>query len=312
MTAPIINLQGVTKRYGDTVAVDHLDLAITEGEVFGLLGPNGAGKTTTILMMLGLTEPTEGTITVAGHDPLREPLEVKRRVGYLPDSVGFYDHLTGWENLRYTARLSGMSGASADAAIAKAFARVHLEKAGRQTVKTYSRGMRQRLGIAEIIMRDVAIAILDEPTSGLDPQTTREFLSLIRSLRNDGLTVVVSSHLLDLVQDICDRVALFNRGKIGLLGRVSDLMMNVLGGSHVIRLEARGSELSKVIAGVGGVTKIESVSATVFRIDAARDVRPEIARAINQSGGDVLGLAHGAARLEDVYTRYFEEARNAA
>jgi ABC-2 type transport system ATP-binding protein len=312
MNPPIINLKGVTKRYGKTVAVDHLDLAIEEGEVFGLLGPNGAGKTTTILMMLGLTEPSEGAIIIAGHDPLREPLEVKRRVGYLPDTVGFYDHLTGWENLRYTARLSGLSGSEADAAIEQALARVHLEKAGHQAVKTYSRGMRQRLGIAEIIMRKVAIAILDEPTSGLDPQTTREFLSLIRSLRNDGMTVVVSSHLLDLVQDICDRVALFNRGKIGLMGRVSDLMTNVLGGSHVIRLEARGTDLSKTIAAVNGVTNIEPVSATEFRIDAARDVRPEIARAVNQAGGDVLALAHGAARLEDVYTRYFEEVRHAA
>jgi len=263
-------------------------------------------------MMLGLTEQSKGTITIAGHDPLREPLKVKRRVGYLPDSVGFYDHLTGWENLRYSARLSGMTGEAADTAIGKALERVHLEKAGHQPVKTYSRGMRQRLGIAEIIMRDVSVAILDEPTSGLDPQTTREFLALIRSLRHDGMTVVVSSHLLDLVQDICDRVALFNHGKIGLMGRVSDLMMNVLGGSHVIRLEARGSDLSRVIGNVSGVTKIEPISATEFRIDAARDVRPEIARAVNQSGGDVLALAHGAARLEDVYTRYFEEARHAA
>jgi ABC-2 type transport system ATP-binding protein len=312
MTEPVIKLERVTKRYGSAVAVDRLDLSIEEGEVFGLLGPNGAGKTTTILMMLGLTEPSEGTITVAGHDPLREPLAVKRRVGYLPDSVGFYDHLTGFENLRYSARLSGMAGDTAEAAITKALARVHLESAGRQPVKTYSRGMRQRLGIAEIIMRDVSVAILDEPTSGLDPQTTREFLALIRSLRHDGMTVVVSSHLLDLVQDICDRVALFNHGKIGLMGRVSDLMMNVLGGSHVIRLEAKGSDLAQAISSVDGVTKIVPVSATEFRIDAARDVRPEIARAINRSGGDVLALAHGAARLEDVYTRYFEEARHAA
>lgn len=312
MTRPIITLEGVTKRYGRAIAVDRLDLAIEEGEVFGLLGPNGAGKTTTILMMLGLTEQTEGKITVAGHDPLREPLAVKRRVGYLPDSVGFYDHLTGWENLRYAARLSGMTDAEADAAIGKALSRVHLEHAAKNPVKTYSRGMRQRLGIAEIIMRDVKIAILDEPTSGLDPQTTREFLALIRSLQQDGMTVVVSSHLLDLVQDICDRVALFNHGKIGLIGKVSVLMTNVLGGSHVIRLEARGPDLARVISAVPGVTKVEPVSASEFRIDASRDVRPEIARAVGAAGGELLGLAHGAARLEDVYTRYFEEVRHAA
>jgi len=310
--SPIITLERVTKRYGATVAVDALDLAIEEGEVFGLLGPNGAGKTTTILMMLGLTEQSAGKIAVAGHDPLREPLAVKRRVGYLPDAVGFYDHLTGWENLRYSARLSGMSAREADAAIDKALARVHLEDAAEKPVKTYSRGMRQRLGIAEIIMRDVKIAILDEPTSGLDPQTTREFLALIRSLQHDGMTVVVSSHLLDLVQDICDRVALFNHGKIGLIGKVSVLMTEVLGGSHVIRLEARGRDLAPVLAAVPGVTNVERVSASEFRIDAVRDVRPEIARAVTAAGGELLSLAHGVARLEDVYTRYFEEVRHAA
>jgi ABC-2 type transport system ATP-binding protein len=312
MKAPIIRLEGVTKRYGAAVAVDHLDLDIAEGEVFGLLGPNGAGKTTTILMMLGLTEPSAGRIVVAGHDPLREPLAVKRRVGYLPDQVGFYDHLTGWQNLRYSAGLSGMTGEAAEAAIARALGRVHLEEAAGQPVKTYSRGMRQRLGIAEIIMRDVAIAILDEPTSGLDPQTTREFLNLIRSLKSDGMTVVVSSHLLDLVQDICDRVALFNRGKIGLMGKVSDLMRNVLGGAHVIRLEATGNHLATLIAGIDGVTSVVPLSASEFRIEARHDVRAEIARTVTGVGGDVLALAHGAARLEDVYTRYFEEVRHAA
>ncbi|MGE3829932.1 MAG: ABC transporter ATP-binding protein, partial [Parvibaculaceae bacterium] len=183
MSEPIIELRGVTKRYGSAIAVDHLDLKVEKGEVFGLLGPNGAGKTTTILMILGLTEASEGTIMTAGHDPLREPLAVKRRVGYLPDSVGFYDHLSGLQNLRYSAALNGMTGSEADAAINRALARVHLEEAGPRAVKTYSRGMRQRLGIAEIVMRDVAVAILDEPTSGLDPQTTREFLALIRSLK---------------------------------------------------------------------------------------------------------------------------------
>lgn len=312
MSEPIIEIKGVTKRYGDTVAVDHLNLAIEKGEVFGLLGPNGAGKTTTILMILGLTEPTEGTIVTAGHDPLRKPLAVKRRVGYLPDSVGFYDHLSGWQNLRYSAALNGIAADDAEAAIKRALSRVHLEEAGPRPVKTYSRGMRQRLGIAEIVMRDVAIAILDEPTSGLDPQTTREFLALIRSLKSEGMTVVVSSHLLDLVQDICDRVALFNRGKIGLMGRVSDLMKNVLGGAHVIRLEARGRDIPAVAGKVNGVTNVVPLSANEFRIEALRDVRSELARAVTGSGGDVLGLAHGAARLEDVYTRYFEEARHAA
>src|SRR5262249_7768494 len=223
-----IEAKGLTKRYGPAVAVDRLDLAITKGEVFGLLGPNGAGKTTTILMILGLTEPTTGSISTVGFDPLQQPLEVKRRVGYLPDTVGFYDHMTGRDNLRYTARLGGIPRVAIDPRITAALERVDMVDAGERPVATYSRGMRQRLGIAEIIMRRVDVAILDEPTNGLDPQSTREFLDLIRSLKSEGMTVVLSSHLLNIVESICDRVALFSRGKVGLMGRVSDLMREVL------------------------------------------------------------------------------------
>jgi ABC-2 type transport system ATP-binding protein len=200
MTTPTIEAKALTKRYGQALAVDRLDLSIEKGEVFGLLGPNGAGKTTTILMILGLTEPTSGSITTVGYDPLRQPLEVKRRVGYLPDAVGFYDHMTGRDNLRFTARLGGLPSDRIEESINAALERVHLSEAADRPVGTYSRGMRQRLGIAEILMRKVEVAILDEPTSGLDPQTTREFLELIRSLKAEGMTVVLSSHLLDLVQ----------------------------------------------------------------------------------------------------------------
>ncbi len=164
MSEPIIRAEALTKRYGSALAVDGLDLTVEAGEVFGLLGPNGAGKTTTILMLLGLTEPTSGRAIVAGFDPLRQPLEVKRRVGYMPDSVGFYDHLSGIANLRYTAALCGMKPADADARIEAALKRVRLEAAGGKPVRAYSRGMRQRLAIAEILMKGAAVAILDEPT----------------------------------------------------------------------------------------------------------------------------------------------------
>ena len=193
MSEPVIRAERLTKKYGNAVAVDSLDLQIEPGEVFGLLGPNGAGKTTTILMLLGLTEPTSGKATVAGFDPLRQPLEVKRRAGYMPDQVGFYDNLSGLENLRYTAKLCGLRGQDADDRIQAAAKRVKLDYAMRKPVRTYSRGMRQRLGIAEILMKGASIAILDEPTSGLDPQASREFLELIRSLKNDGMTILLSS-----------------------------------------------------------------------------------------------------------------------
>jgi len=144
----VIRAEGLTKRYGTTVAVDHIDLDVQAGEIVGILGPNGSGKTTTILMLLGLTEPTEGRAEVAGFDPLQEPLEVKRRVGYLPDSVGFYDGLSARDNLAYTGRLAGLSRREIDQRFAEALLRVGLPDVGRDRVGTFSRGMRQRLGLA--------------------------------------------------------------------------------------------------------------------------------------------------------------------
>jgi ABC-2 type transport system ATP-binding protein len=311
MTTPVIEAKALTKRYGTQLAVDKLDLTINKGEVFGLLGPNGAGKTTTILMILGLTEPTSGSIATVGFDPLRQPLEVKRRVGYLPDSVGFYDHMTGRDNLRYTARLGGIPRIAIDGRITAALERVNLVAAAERPVATYSRGMRQRLGIAEIIMRRVDVAILDEPTNGLDPQSTVEFLELIRSLKAEGMTVILSSHLLDLVQTMCDRVALFSNGKIGLIGKVSDLMRNVLGGSTVLRLEADRFDGAK-LDGLPGVERITMTGEGHWRIDATEDVRAAVARRVIEAGGDLKGLSIGAATLQDVYSHYFEGQRNAA
>ncbi len=216
----VIAARGLTKRYGGVNVVDAIDFDIARGEVFGLLGPNGAGKTTTILMMLGLTEISSGTVSVLGHDPARAPLQVKRRVGYLPDSVGFYDHLTAGENLAYTAKLMGLEPAERAHRIAAALARVRLSDVADKRVATFSRGMRQRLGLAEIIVKQAEIAILDEPTSGLDPQATLEFLGLIDELKAEGVTVLLSSHMLDQVQRVCDRVALFQSGRIVLMGAV--------------------------------------------------------------------------------------------
>ena len=171
MPDTVIEARGLTKIYGGHRAVDAIDFSIRRGEIFGLLGPNGAGKTTTILMMLGLTETSAGSVDVLGFDPVRQPLEVKRRVGYLPDAVGFYDHLTARENLRYTARLLGLPRREAETRIADAMESVKLADVLDKRVSTFSRGMRQRLGIAEIAMKRAEVAILDEPTSGLDPHS---------------------------------------------------------------------------------------------------------------------------------------------
>jgi ABC-2 type transport system ATP-binding protein len=303
----VIEAEGLTKRYGGAVVVDHVSFQVSRGEIFGLLGPNGAGKTTTILMLLGLTELSEGEARVLGHDPEREPLAVKRRVGYLPDSVGFYDHMTATENLRYTARLMGMGEAEREGRIAAALRRVELTEVADHRVATFSRGMRQRLGLAEILMKDAAVAILDEPTSGLDPQATLELLDMIRALKREGVSVLISSHLLDRVQSVCDRVALFEAGKIVLIGTVAELGRQVLGGGFAVEVEARGSGLAERLKEVPGVTAVEQTGPDRVRLLADRDVRPEAAAAVVAAGGQLFRLSVEEPSLEMIYTRYFQE-----
>jgi len=303
---PVISAKGLTKRYGNASAVDNISFDIKKGEVFGLLGPNGAGKTTTILMMLGLTEITAGRISVLGFDPARQPLQVKGRVGYLPDSVGFYDHLSAVENLSYTAKLMGLSFKQRKRRIEKALMRVNLHDVAHQRVATFSRGMRQRLGLAEIIVKKAEIAILDEPTTGLDPQATLEFLELIRELKREGITVLLSSHLLDQVQRICDRVALFQAGRIVLMGSVAELSVQVLGAGFVVEVEAEGAGIVQRLATIPGVTNVERLAEDRFRMTAERDVRPDAARAVVAVNGSLKRLSVDEPSLEAIYARTFQ------
>ena len=319
-TAPpldgVIAAQGLTKRYGKAVAVDQISFGIRKGEVFGLLGPNGAGKTTTILMMLGLTEISSGHVSVLGYDPARAPLQVKRRVGYLPDSVGFYDNLTAVENLAYTAKLMGLSLKERSERIAEALTRVRLVDVANKRVATFSRGMRQRLGLAEIIVKRAEIAILDEPTSGLDPQATIEFLELIAELKRGGTTVLLSSHLLDQVQRICDRVALFQAGRIVMMGSVAELSVQVLGAGFLVEVEAEGNGIARKLSTIPGVTKVETLAADRYRMTAERGVRPDAASAVVAVNGSLRRLSVDEPSLQAIYARTFrgkeEGVRHAA
>jgi ABC-2 type transport system ATP-binding protein len=309
MSDPVITARGLTKRYGEAVVVDALDFDILKGETFGLLGPNGAGKTTTILMMLGLTDVSAGTVVVAGHDPVRQPLEVKRRVGYLPDLVGFYDHMTAVENLAYTARLMGIGRDVREARIADALARVRLNDVARKSVATFSRGMRQRLGLAELIVKRAEIAVLDEPTSGLDPQSTREFLDMIGELKREGVTILITSHLLDQVQRLCDRVALFRGGKILVMGTVPELARQVLGAGFVVDVEAAaapGKELAARLGAIPGVLTVQQTAEATYRLTADHDVRAEAARAVVAADGALTRLSVDDPSLDVIYTRFFE------
>jgi ABC-2 type transport system ATP-binding protein len=305
----VIVTRGLTKRYGRVVAVEDLNLEVEEGEVFGLLGPNGSGKTTTILMLLGLTEPTSGEARVLGLDPMREPLKVKARVGYLPDQVGFYGELTAWENLRYTTRLLGLPEAEAKARIEEVLRRMGLWEVRDRRVSAFSRGMRQRLGLAEVLLKRPQVAILDEPTLGLDPEAARGFLDLIKGLKAEGLTVLLSSHLLHQVQEICDRVGLFHKGRLALLGRVEELAARVLGGGYEILVEASPG-LKEAFQAVEGVGRVEAEGGR-YRVLATRDVRAELAR-IAVAQGELLALALRRPSLDEVYAHYFKEVAHAA
>lgn len=226
----VIETQDLTKVYGDQVAVDHLNLKIYKGEVFGFLGPNGAGKTTTLLMLLGLSEPTAGKAWVCGFDPTREPLQIKRIVGYLPENVGFYDDLNALQNLLYISRLNGIPDEVAEEKIKELLKIVDLEVDPRKKLGEYSRGMRQRLGIAEVLLKDPQVVFLDEPTLGLDPDGTKQMLDLIKSLSQEKkITVFFSSHLLDQVQKISHRVGIMIKGQMVAVGKIEDLAKEKFG-----------------------------------------------------------------------------------
>jgi ABC-2 type transport system ATP-binding protein len=225
-----IETHELTKRYGTQLAVNALTLRVEQGEIFGFLGPNGAGKTTTLLMLLGLSEPTSGTARVCGHDPAREPLRVKRLVGYLPESVGFYEDMTAEQNLAYVARLNGIAKSGLPRKIEGLLDQVGLLAEARKRVGAYSRGMRQRLGIAEVLVKDPKVVFLDEPTLGLDPDGTQKMLDFVAGLgREKGITVFFSSHLLDQVQRISDRVGIMLNGNIVAVGPIPELAKQKLG-----------------------------------------------------------------------------------
>jgi ABC-2 type transport system ATP-binding protein len=226
----VIETEELTKTYNDQVAVDHLTFKISEGEIFGFLGPNGAGKTTTLLMLLGLIEPSSGKSRVLGLNPMRKPIEIKGMVGYLQENMGFYRELNAWQMLRFIAELNNITGEEADQRIQNALNNVGLLDQGTKKIGAYSRGMRQRLGLAEILMKEPKISFLDEPTQGLDPDGTNQILELIRKLGQEkGMTVLLCSHLLYQVQRICTRVGIMFNGRMVAQGSMEQLAKEKLG-----------------------------------------------------------------------------------
>jgi ABC-2 type transport system ATP-binding protein len=312
-----IRTRGLTKHYGELVAVDRLDLEVKAGEIFGLLGQNGAGKTTTILMLLGLTEVTDGEARVVGLDPTRKPLEVKRRVGYLPDSVGFYDDLTGRENLRYTARLNRIPEKEANDTIEAVLDQVGLLSRADDPTETYSRGMLQRLGIADALVKDPDVLILDEPTTAIDPLGVVEILELLRRVVQErGTAILLSSHLLNQVQEVCDRIGIFAGGRLIGQGTMDELATRFgEAGAHIelafVQTDADAAkEAEVVVRSIDGVTDVRrsaDLSVPWLVVVAERDRDNEVRNAIIRSSLErelpLVSIRSVQPSLEDIYRR---------
>lgn len=309
MGKAIIETKGLRKTYNSFAAVDGLDLRIEEGEIFGLLGPNGAGKTTTILMLLGLTEPSSGTIQVCGYNPVREPLRVKKLVGYLPEKVGFYEDLTARQNLRYTAQLNGLPKEIAEERIGALLRMVGLSQVIDREVRTFSRGMKQRLGIADILVKEPKVVFLDEPTSGIDPEGMEEMLNIITDMAKRGITVVFCSHQLHLVQRICTRVGILAKGRLIVEGSIDLLGKQAMGeGKYRVEVEVAGisSELIDAVRRIAGVRGVQS-SGNLLLVRCDEDLRAQIAKVIVDSNIPLMGMKIEEHSLEAIYKKYFAE-----
>jgi ABC-2 type transport system ATP-binding protein len=307
----VIETTHLTKRYRDLVAVNDLSFSVEKGEIFGFLGPNGAGKTTTILMLLGLSEPALGKAVVCGYDPTRQPLEVKRRVGYLPENPGFYDDLSGWENLLYIARLNRIAETEARRSIARLLDQVGLADDGKRSVREYSRGMKQRLGIAEVLIKEPQVLILDEPTLGLDPDGAARILEFIGELsRERGLTALLSSHLLHQVQQMCHRVGIIVKGRMIVQGEVDKLgsaLFEERQFNFLIEVDGPRNGMENDLRALRGVAAVEARSRGWF-LRCTQDVRPEVVSLVLRKGLSLLQLRSEDTTLEEIYLKYFREA----
>ena len=311
MTAAI-EANGVGKRYGSVVGLHDLTFAVAPGEILGVLGPNGAGKTTAIRVLTTILEPTRGTFAVAGV-PHTRAAEIRRRIGVLPESAGYPERRTGEEHLRYFARLYGHSRASARAVAETLLEEVGLAERRRSLIGTYSRGMRQRLGIARALVNDPSVVFLDEPTLGLDPAGQRQILSTVRGIaRERGATVLLSTHLLAEVEETCSRVLILNRGRVAAQGTVSEIARKAAA-PRSGRLRVASEDVERALTALTANSSVERAAAAGGQPGwltvtlAATDGRPaeqlmsDGLRALLDAGIPLLSFELEGARLSDAF-----------
>lgn len=308
----MINVKQLTKRYARSIAVDHISFEVQKGEVIGFLGPNGAGKTTTMRMLTCFLPPTEGTATVAGFDVLEQPMEVKKRIGYLPESPPLYPEMDTVEYLAFVGRIKGLSGGELAKRIDYVCERCSVGDVKRKLLGKLSKGYRQRVGLAQAIIHNPEVLILDEPTAGLDPKQINETRDLIKGLAGDH-TIILSTHILPEVEQTCERVIIINKGKVIATDSVENLQRRARsGGSLIVEVGSRNGSLDnqavvKRLEQVSGVSRVLSKDSrdnrTVLEVEseANRSIRGDLARAVVEAGWDLNELRSSAVSLEEVF-----------
>lgn len=303
----MIRVEGLTKDYGARRAISNLNFEANQGEIVGFLGPNGAGKTTTMRILTGYMPPTDGTASVAGYDVVAESLEVRKRVGYLPETVPLYTDMTAFEYLKFMADLRKLPDAQERAE--EALEMVGLEGRSESYIGTLSKGMRQRMGLAQALIHHPEVLILDEPTIGLDPGQVVEVRHIIREMGKQR-TVLLSTHILSEAQQICDRVLIINKGKIIAEDTPQNLQARLVGSERAtIRVRGDSDGLSKVVGKIKGVQSVQGNDdgGVEFQFAPGQDVRPEVAKAVIGAGYDLLELRPVGMSLEEIFLELTRE-----
>jgi ABC-2 type transport system ATP-binding protein len=309
MSEPIVQTNHLTKQYGNFTAVDNLDITVYKGEVVGLLGENGSGKTTTFLMLMGLSMPTSGTATVAGFDVVKDSKAVRTVAGLLPDGAGYYEDLTPKQNLNYIGRLNDVPRLELEKRVNELLEVVGLTKVADKKVEQFSRGMKQRLGIAEVLMKKPRVAFFDEPTIGLDPQGTKEIREVLTKLNKEqGLTIVLASHLLHDVQQTCRKVLIIRDGKLIADDTIDNLSnkLSMGGGNIMIEFELTeiNSDLTREITRINGVTSVNQENHKLY-VNMESNKAREVSETITKHNATILLMKPKEYSLEEVFLRYY-------
>lgn len=302
---PVIVTEGLTRKFGDLVAVDHLDIHVRKGDVYGFLGPNGAGKTTTIRMLSTLIRPTEGTARIMGCDIIKEPNKVRRLIGIMPERPGFYEEMRGRDQLRFYGDFYRIPRAALDARIEELMERVGMTRFIDARIKTYSHGMRKRLAIAQALLHEPKILILDEASTGLDPKGVQEFRELIRTLSKEGYTIFLSSHVLPEVQAVCNRVGILRRGGLVAEDSIENLREQLVAKS-VDRITVRATDVTEeILERVRALEPVTSADGAAWGMMVLAEPRSNVQAEVNEilvrGGAKVSSLTTLEPTLEDVF-----------